>query len=44
MLTTFRVAFVVEAVGEEGPDIRGEVGHAAFHLGASGAEIDEPSP
>jgi len=41
---SLRLATVVEAVGEQGPEIGGEVGGAAFLLGAGGAEGDEPVP
>jgi len=37
-----RLALVVQVVGEEGPEVGGEVGGAAFYLGAGGAEIAEP--
>ena len=41
-LPSLRLALGIEAVGEEGPDLRDEVGCVAFLLGAGRAEIDEP--
>ena len=37
-----RLALIIEAVGEEGPEFWGEVGGATFGFARGGAEIDKP--
>ena len=37
-----RLILIIQRIGEQRPQLRGEIGRAAFGLGAGGAEVHEP--